>query len=170
MNPLVFGREHAPNTTVCPRCNGIMETKPVGETSVEVCPKCEGSFFDLGDLFSALGSTADPSYWDREGVAGLLRDAGTKCPRCHGALLQQDLHHHSGKHVEIERCGKCAGLFLDKGGGDRLREIGTAGMASIAAERMRAEVELAKMEDPDFSGGFIGKFLGLFDIFGKKNE
>jgi Zn-finger nucleic acid-binding protein len=146
-----------------------METRQVGEAAVDICPKCEGQFFDMGDLFVALGSTADPSYWDRDGVAGALREAGMKCPRCHGALLQQEIQ-HSGKRVEIERCGKCAGLFLEKGEEAQLTAIGTAGMASIAAQKRRAESELAKMEDPDFSGGILNKFLGLFFIFGKKDD
>lgn len=169
MSPQAFGRQHTESTLICPRCNGTMVRKMVADAEVDICPKCEGSFFDMGELFAALGTSADPSYWDREGVAGGVRDAGRTCPRCKGGLLLQDIK-HTGKHVEIDRCGKCGGVFLDKGEAETLKAIGAAGMHSIAAERMRAQSELAKMEDPDFSGGLLGKFLGLFFIFGKKKD
>ena len=167
--PEAFGRKHTESDLVCPRCKGSMVVKVVADAEVDVCSKCEATFFDVGELFAALGSSADPSYWDREGNAKILRESGFNCPRCKGGMLLQEIS-HSDKKVEIDRCNKCEGLFLDKGEAVALQAIGAASMGDIADERRRAEAELAKMEDPDFSDGFLSKFLGLFAIFGKKDK
>ena len=165
--PQVFGKQHQESELICPRCHGSMAVKVVGEAEIDVCPQCEATFFDVGELFAALGTTADPSYWDRNESASAVRDSGIVCPRCKGGLVLQEIK-RDGKTVEIDRCNKCSGLFLDKGEAEALKTIGAGAMDDISAERRTAEAALAKMGDPDFSDGFLNKFLGLFSMIGKK--
>ncbi len=167
MSPEAFGRQHTESELVCPRCRTTMKQKIVGEAVIDLCPKCEGTFFDVGELFAALGTSADPSYWDRSESAGVVKDSGFNCPRCRAGMLQQEIK-FAETRVEIDRCSKCDGVFLDKGEDEQLKAVGAAASVSILAERQRAQAELDKMEDPDFSQGFLSKFLGLFAIFGKK--
>lgn len=167
MSPEAFHKQHTESTLVCPRCRSTMQQKIVGEAVIDVCPKCESTYFDVGELFAALGTTADPSYWDRSESAGVVRDSGFNCPRCRAAMLLQEIK-YADKRVEIDRCGKCDGVFLDKGEGEQLKAVGAAAAESVLAERRKAQAELDKMGDPDFSQGFLSKFLGFFAIFGKK--
>ena len=169
MSPEAFGRQHTESVLVCPRCRSTMKQKIVGEAVIDVCPKCEGTYFDVGELFAALGTTADPSYWDRSESAGVVKDSGFNCPRCRAGMLQQEIK-YADKRVEIDRCSKCDGVFLDKGESEQLKAVGAAAAESVRDERRLAQAELAKMEDPDFSSGFLDKFLGFFAIFGKKKS
>jgi len=34
----------------CPRCGGAMATRPVGEFSLDVCPRCKGVWADAGEM------------------------------------------------------------------------------------------------------------------------
>jgi len=167
--PEAFHKDHTESTLTCPRDRTTMAQKIVGEAVIDVCPKCQATYFDVGELFAALGSSADPSFWDRPESAGAVRDSGFGCPRCKAAMLAQDITY--GEHkVEIDRCSQCGGVFLDGGEGERLKALGAAAMDTVLEESRRAKVELEKMEDPDFSTGFFDKFLGLFAIFGKKKK
>jgi Zn-finger nucleic acid-binding protein len=149
----------------CPRDKATMEELVEGSTFLDRCPKCGGTFFDQGEMFGALGMHADPSYWDRPECAGGITDAPIHCPRCDGHMLLQTVQHDSDK-VEIDRCGHCQGIWLDKGEAERIMAIGAKMGPVIAAERAKAQAELDKMGDVDFRPpSLIARFLALF---GKK--
>ena len=57
---------------ICPRDKRILRAATIGEASVDVCGKCEGTFFDSEDLIGAAGTAADPSTWDRAETGGIL--------------------------------------------------------------------------------------------------
>jgi Zn-finger nucleic acid-binding protein len=152
----------------CPRCRVDMtETRKEG-TFLDECPRCSGVFFDQGEMFAALGATADPSYWDRPETGGNARPGNIHCPRCKGEMMLQDVA-YGGDHVEIDRCGECQGIWLDKGESDKIMAIGAKLEGVVKGERDAAQVELDKMGDVDFrSGGIIHSFLSLFR--GKKKS
>lgn len=145
----------------CPRCHLVMQEKHEGEAHIDVCERCGGTFFDQGEMFAAYGTTADPSYWDRDETGGVASDGELECPRCESHMLVQQVA-YGGSAVEIDRCGHCGGLWLDRGEADKVLEIGAKMVPVVAAERDRHRAELDAMEDPDFRGGLLYRFLKIF--------
>lgn len=146
----------------CPRCKIDMVEEQRMEAFLDECKQCGGLFFDQGEMFAALGAKADNSYWDRDGVASPMKDGHVKCPRCRAEMHLQDIS-HEGTHVEIDRCGECGGIYLDKGEAEKIIAIGEKLHVTVLAEKAAAQAELDKMGDVDFSPpGLISRFLGLF--------
>jgi Zn-finger nucleic acid-binding protein len=131
-------------------------------TYLDRCNQCQGHFFDQGEMFATLGKHADPSYWDRPETGGVSLPGGVPCPRCTAETLLQDVA-FGGERVEIDRCGSCGGIFLDGGEATKIVAIGAKMAEVVAAERNKAQIELAKMGDVDFrAGGMIHSFLAMF--------
>jgi Zn-finger nucleic acid-binding protein len=146
----------------CPRDNALMQATDVSGTHIDRCGRCHGTFFDTGEMFGALGTTADPSYWDRPGVAGSVRHGKLACPRCKGEMLLQDVSDATTK-VEIDRCGHCGGIWLDPGEEQKIMSIGARQVEAVLAERRAAQADLDKLGDVDFRPpGMIFRFLSLF--------
>ncbi len=146
----------------CPRCNMMMTEILVETAHIDECPKCRGRFFDQGEMFAALGATADGSYWDRDETAGPVREGHLKCPRCKGGMLAQDISHESTT-VEIDRCNECTGIWLDAGEADKIMSIGAAMADVVKAEQARAKADLDGLGDVDFrSTNLLYRFLSLF--------
>lgn len=151
-------------TIACPRDNSVMTEKKVGDAALDLCGKCGGQFFDSGEMFASFGVKADPSYWDRPETGGEVKgNAEIKCPRCAVFMLVQDVK-YDGDHVEIDRCGKCGGVFLDKGEIDGLMAIGAKLQPILDAEMAKAKEDLDKhLATVDFATpGLIARFLSLF--------
>src|SRR5687767_14277098 len=143
----------------CPRCKVNMKETHSQGTFLDDCERCGGVFFDQGEMFAALGTTADPSYWDRPETGGVMREGHLSCPRCKTDMLLQDVK-HGADHVEIDRCGECGGIFLDKGEAEKILSIGAKMAETIQKERAAAQAELDQMGDVDFSSpGLIARFL-----------
>ncbi len=146
----------------CPRDKTVLDQQEQGEATLDVCSKCGGQFFDSGEMFAAFGIKADPTYWDRPETGGPTRTGDVPCPRCEAHLLTQEIR-HEGQAVEIDRCGKCGGLWLDAGEATRIIAIGEKMAPVIAAEKAQAQKELDALGDDAFgSPGLIARFLGLF--------
>jgi Zn-finger nucleic acid-binding protein len=147
---------------LCPRDEMKMEEKKRGEAFLDICGKCGGQFFDSGEMFGAFGIKADPSYWDRPETGGSVKDGALHCPVCHTHMLVQDVKHEA-EHVEIDRCGKCGGIWLDKGEVEHIMKIGQRIKPILEKEKAKAEQELAKMGDVNFSPpGIMAQFLAMF--------
>ncbi len=157
-----IGNMHLHNKVLdCPRDGTVMKEHHEGDAVLDVCGKCGGQFFDAGEMFGAFGIKADPSNWDRDETAGPVRESTIQCARCGAKMLLQDISEGSDK-VEIDRCGKCGGIWLDKGEVETIMAIGTRMQAVGDAEKAKAQEELAKMGEVNFSPGLIARFLGLF--------
>jgi len=77
-------------------------------------------------------------------------------------MLAQEVKYESHS-VEIDRCGKCAGIWLDKGEVETIMKIGDALEPVLEAEKAKAKEELDKLGDVSFaSPSLIARFLGLF--------
>ena len=126
----------------CPRDGTLLRETTIGQATVDVCSKCDGTFFDSRELFT--------TSWDRPETGGAVKESKLRCPRCEPALMHAQDVSHGGKHVEIDRCGKCKGVWLDKSELDTLLAIGEALQPVVAAEQAKAEQELAKLGDVSF--------------------
>lgn len=148
-------------TLSCPRDKVTMRQKVVGGAHLDECAKCKGQFFDSGEMFSAFGIKADPSYWDRPETGGSVKPSTLACSRCGSIMLGQDVA-YEGTHVEIDRCGNCGGVWLDKGEIDTIIKISEKMQPMLDAEQAKAKAELDALGDNFGSPGLIGKFLRLF--------
>ena len=146
----------------CPRDRVTMRQLASGQAILDVCGTCGGQYFDSGEMFAAFGLKADPSYWDRPETGGSIGTSALKCPACNDFMLAQEVK-YAGERVEIDRCGKCGGIWLDKGEVDTIMKICDGMRPILDQERAKAREELDKMGDVDLSSpGLIGRFLALF--------
>ena len=146
----------------CPRCHVPMREIEAQSATIDRCERCQGTFFDQGEMFAALGTTADTSYWDRPDVVSPVREGKLACPRCHARMLAQDVRHEND-HAEIDRCARCQGIWLDPGEAERLMAIGGRMVETVLAEKRRARESLDRMGDVDLRPpGLIFRFLSLF--------
>lgn len=145
----------------CPRDHSILKEVKLADAFLDVCEKCGGQFFDSGEMFAAVGIKADPSYWDRPETGGTVKDGGPPCPRCHHPMLKQDVK-YDGDNVEIDRCGKCGGIWLDKGEIERIMAMADKLAPVVEAEKKKAQEDLAKMDESMLAPGLIARFLMMF--------
>jgi Zn-finger nucleic acid-binding protein len=145
----------------CPRDKAMMQKQTHGEAVLDVCVKCGGQYFDSGEMFASFGIKADPSYWDRSETGGTVKPSTLHCPQCEAFMLAQDVKYED-KHVEIDRCGHCGGIWLDKGEVQTVMAIADKLQPLLDAERAKAQEELARMGNVDFAGGLIARFLKTF--------
>lgn len=104
---------------ICPACRSDLVIVEVEGVDLDVCPKCQGTWFDadeLGILFESAGLPAGT----RE-VEGILAAAASepsparrRCPRCRRRLL------HTAavpppRELFIDRCPRGDGLWFDAG-------------------------------------------------------
>jgi len=107
----------------CSLCKVDLESSDLGEYGfviIEVCPSCQGAWFDKGEL-----DRLDESVWtDAEKLE--FHDVEThhkkaKCPKCDVDL--EPLSPKDAKEVIVDRCPSCQGFWLDNGELDRMREV-----------------------------------------------
>ena len=143
---------------VCVKCSSVLDKSMVGPIEVDLCPSCGGLWLDSGELEKiGKGSPDDVSKLRnaltgsdkpedltrlRSALAGssapdAASETTTSCPACPGQLKEVDLG-----PVHIEYCGKCHGIFLDKGELDQaIAAVGDMSVTQVlaAAGRMTGE-------------------------------
>ncbi len=99
----------------CLKCTSVLDRSTVEGIEVDHCPSCGGLWLDHGEV-ERLGR-GKPEDLDRLRTALVGKtapdpasDTTTSCPACPGQLKEVELG-----PVHIEYCGKCHGIFLDKG-------------------------------------------------------
>jgi uncharacterized protein len=162
MSKSVVGNVHLKQKDLsCPRDGTQMKEKVVGEAQLDVCAKCGGQYFDAGEMFAAFGIKADPSIWDRPELGGKVKEGAMNCARCGAHMLGQDIT-YEGKSVEIDRCGHCGGIWLDKGEVEQIMALGDEIKPLLDAEKAKAQAELDKLSTDILTPNLIARFLGIF--------
>lgn len=107
----------------CLKCDVDLKTSDLGEYGfviIDVCPKCQGAWFDKGEL-----DRLDDSVWtnveeiDFEQVSSDHKDI--QCPKCQEKL--DPISPRDAKELIVDRCPSCQGFWLDKGELDQMREV-----------------------------------------------
>lgn len=105
----------------CAKCGGTLAGELLrGGVLVDRCPDCHGLFLERGEQVRILGGearldlTLDLPAESQEGALDAVRG---ECPRCR---IRMQLHRARGMPFHIERCGSCAGVWLDAGELERL--------------------------------------------------
>lgn len=104
----------------CPRCATPMQPVQVGNTEVDHCPQCEGSWYDLAELGRMFGvpdkQMRTTHLVDRVDQPVDL-EKPVACPRC-GAQMERN-RYLKDCEVLVDRCDE-HGVWLDGGELDAL--------------------------------------------------
>ena len=105
----------APSLT-CVKRNSILDRATFEGLEVDLCPRCGGLWLDRGEITRA----ARLPEAELMRLRSLLTDVGgpppqptessAPCPACDGTLSEVVLG-----SVHVDYCGKCHGIFLDRG-------------------------------------------------------
>lgn len=110
----------------CPVCRRALKKIKVGNVVIDVCQGgCGGIWFDGDELNKAAKSTAAGNKVTAEITRTIEVTADEhrviKCRHCRGVNLEQKLF-SLGSGVIMDRCPKCAGVWLDYGELETIRE------------------------------------------------
>lgn len=101
----------------CPKCAIALTPKRLKgrQTEVDFCTKCQGIWFDDGELSSAIGvparSLAAPAN---------ARKSAMMCPRCATPLV---IFPYPSTMTVIDGCRTCRGVWLDGGEFQELSKV-----------------------------------------------
>jgi membrane associated rhomboid family serine protease/Zn-finger nucleic acid-binding protein len=113
-----------------------MSSSAHGETVLDTCAICRGSFFEPQRLVEKFGREAAPAHWVDEHCAQRLGETRMLCPVDGGHLTAYAVSWENEKNaVEVDVCAVCKGLWLDEGEGEKL----AATLAAHNDERGLAE-------------------------------
>jgi Zn-finger nucleic acid-binding protein len=87
----------------CVKCSSVLDKATFQGLEVDLCPKCGGLWLDRGEITRA-------AKLPEKELARLRTENKAPCPACPGALSEVLLG-----AVHVDYCGKCHGLFLDRG-------------------------------------------------------
>jgi Zn-finger nucleic acid-binding protein len=116
----------------CPVCNAELRQTDLGEYGLvvlDVCPQCQGIWFDKGELDRLDGSVwvnvEEHTFHEVEGD-----HKKATCPRCNVSL--EPLSPHDVEDLIVDRCPSCEGFWLDKGELARIGDVADQVHAELA--------------------------------------
>ena len=96
---------------ICPRCTDVMSLPTGAQTGASYCSRCRGIWFPGAVLEHHLGNLGPSRHFDPSAWTPVQPGPVVACPQCNSGrlvLLQRE-------GVEIDRCNRCKGVFLDAG-------------------------------------------------------
>ncbi len=128
----------------CPRCAEAMEAQEIGNFVVQLCQKCEGSFYS-GDQLFKVESLGVQELEQSSLAATLVADQGEDldlealldCPVCSEQMCRY--HHLGDDSIELDECPE-HGIWLDDG------ELGAL-LAFIQKDREATQAQAAAEEE-----------------------
>jgi Zn-finger nucleic acid-binding protein len=120
----------------CVKCTSVLDKARVGDVEVDLCPSCGGLWLDHGEIERLGRGKSEDLTGLRTALVGAqapepASETTTPCPACPGSLNVVVLG-----PIHIEYCGKCHGIFLDRG------ELDQA-VKAVAGTTVRQVVALA---------------------------
>jgi Zn-finger nucleic acid-binding protein len=100
----------------CVKCSSILDKATFEGLEVDLCPKCGGLWLDRGEITRAAKLPEKELARLRTLLSGasgpppVPTENKAPCPACPGSLSEVMLG-----AVHVDYCGKCHGLFLDRG-------------------------------------------------------
>jgi Zn-finger nucleic acid-binding protein len=136
----------------CPACGNVLQGMTVDDVDVDACRGgCGGLWFDSHELrkFDKPHDAAGEALLDIEKNENIHVDYRKQrhCPKCGTVALTRRLL-NAQRHVEIDECPSCGGVWLDAGELGEIRQRGGS-----AEEREKAAREyLQEILGPDLAG------------------
>lgn len=96
----------------CPVCktDTLLSMDHEGVT-LDFCSGCKGVWFDEGETAFYVETTVDVPHLDTMIASG--RPSAKECPRC--AVELTTIRYLPDATLELDVCGKCRGIYLDRG-------------------------------------------------------
>lgn len=155
----------------CPKCKAYTAAERLLDVEVDVCPTCQGVWFDRNELSRIVGSPADLRIAEETMV-----ETPYRCPRCFRNLMQ--VPYTWDQTLLVDLCSGCEGIFLDKGELEKASSAIQAFGAKFPEERLSelrgrnerrealagvygTEAPAAKAIEPERIA-FLRKVYGLF--------
>ena len=103
----------------CPRCKTELKSEQIIEYNssieVDICPTYNGIWFDKDEL-SKIDQIIEPTFFEiRKIPSKKEQNIPLNCPSCNNLQLMRKSDHPRDKHVIIDFCPSCKGIWLDKG-------------------------------------------------------
>ena len=108
----------------CPACQKRLHRFQAGTVALDGCATgCGGIWFDADELEKTNRFASDHNVPDivRPPTVRVDEEAERPCPRCKGGVLEKKLF-SLGSGVIMDCCPKCAGVWLDFGELEKIRE------------------------------------------------
>ncbi len=110
----------------CPRCSIELTNKTILDfkyfLNIDYCISCGGIWLDNEEL-TRLEKTIDPVFFEvRHLPDKKLQMETLKCPSCDNSPVLQKAQHERDKHVIIDHCLVCKGVWLDTGEIEAIRQ------------------------------------------------
>lgn len=118
----------------CPRCDKVMTPVRPDDVEVQQCPQCEGHWLEGADL-RHLEATVNVRLFEWRTLPP--EDVQTRelpCPRCKPREPMKKVRSERDRHVLLDVCGRCQGVWLDKG---ELRAIQEMGLVAAVSDAVR---------------------------------
>jgi len=91
--------------------------------TLDICPLCNGIWFDSNELFQSSEEISADSFINS---STLIKQTEISCPNCstNQDLINLDLYKFSKQNIEIEfeKCPNCNGIWLDNGEFQKIRQ------------------------------------------------
>jgi Zn-finger nucleic acid-binding protein len=110
----------------CPRCNIELTNKTILDfkyfLNIDYCSSCGGIWLDNGEL-TRLEKTIEPTFYEIRKIPNNQEQQEIlKCPCCDNSKMLQKAQHPRDKHVIIDYCPVCKGMWLDTGEIEAIRK------------------------------------------------
>jgi Zn-finger nucleic acid-binding protein len=133
----------------CPACGNVLQKMTVEDVSVDVCRGgCGGIWFDAHELrkFDEPHEAGGEALLDIERNENIHVAFGKKrhCPKDSKVVLTRRFF-NAEKHVEIDECPNCGGVWLDYGELEEIRKL----PSSPGEQEKTVQEHLQKILGPD---------------------
>jgi len=110
----------------CPRCNIELTNKTIIDfkyfLNIDYCSSCGGIWLDNGEL-ARLEKTIEPTFYEIRKIPKNQEQLEVlKCPSCNNSKILQKAQHQRDKHVIMDYCPVCKGIWLDTGEIEAIRK------------------------------------------------
>jgi uncharacterized protein len=118
----------------CPRCDKVMTPVRPDDVEAQQCPQCEGHWLEGEDL-RRLESTVNVRLFEwRKLPPDELQTRELACPRCKPRQAMKKVRSERDRHVLLDVCERCQGVWLD---GGELRAIQEMGFVAALTDAVR---------------------------------